>query len=237
MRRTQTSKSATSSISVTSTIPSLTAATRKRYSPRGVSPEILAPSPAASKTLEWHPHSNNGCVAVPPVMAASRAGSVMRSTLHCSCGQVRQSALSWSVIDRRNNTPLISTRRLGIAPVAGVMASAVNVTGSHGIFTASSGIRTGRVRGKYRGRASTNWAHARRWRPASVSPIARNARRNICIPADGACQRDVTFCAVRGAATTSIRVGCEPAGNWMRPFSFLVATSNAMSSSLLGQLT
>ena len=37
-----------------------------------------------------------------------------------------------------------------------------------------------------------------------------------------------------GAATTSMRVGCEPASNWMRPFSFLARTSNAMISSLLG---
>jgi hypothetical protein len=37
-----------------------------------------------------------------------------------------------------------------------------------------------------------------------------------------------------GAATTSMRVGCEPASNWTRPFSFLARTSNAMISSLLG---
>ena len=56
-----TSESAAASTSVISTIPSFTPATRKRYRPRGVSPESRAPSFAASNTLKWHPHSNSGC--------------------------------------------------------------------------------------------------------------------------------------------------------------------------------
>src|SRR3989442_12317736 len=42
---------------------------------------------------------------------------------------------------------------------------------------------------------------------------------------------------LRGAATTVMRVLCEPLGNCRRAFSFLVATSKAMSTSSLGQLT
>lgn len=40
-----------------------------------------------------------------------------------------------------------------------------------------------------------------------------------------------------GAATVNMRVGRDPFGNWMRPFSFFATTSNAISSSLLGHVT
>ena len=82
---------------------------RKRYRPRGVSPESRAPSFAASNTLKWHPHSKSGCDDTLPGMRTSRSTSVTRSTWHCSCGHVTHSALRFASV--RNNTPLMSTRR------------------------------------------------------------------------------------------------------------------------------
>ena len=68
------------------------------------------------------------------------------------------------------------------------------------------------------------------------TPAEAEQREPGCDEAPTLVHRDVRSGDV-GAATVSMRVGRDPFGNWMRPFSFFATTSNAISSSLLGQLT
>ena len=167
---TYTSASAASSISWISTVPSRTPLIRKRYSPLGLSPEMRAPSRAASKTLKWHPHSNKGFAGLSGTIRANRASSVTSSTWHCSCGHVMHTALRSVLLRKR--TPLMRMRR-------GVVTSATNGTGCHGVVTASTGMLTGRARGAYRIGAvgGASWAHTRRPKPASASQTNTNLRR------------------------------------------------------------
>ena len=140
----------------------------------------------------------------------------MRSTLHCSCGHVRQTALKspdgLPPAALRNNIPVISTRRLAAVAVAGAMASVVKVTGCHGTCTASTGIRIGRASGKYPWRGVDGLGPHSPAEGGECEPKSQKGSPKYLHPT-GTRQREAVPCALRGAATTSIRVGCEPAGN------------------------
>lgn len=161
-------------------MPSRRLPIRKRYRPLGLSPEMRSPSRAASNTLKWHPHSNNGFAGFSGTIRANRASSVTSSTWHCSCGQVMHSALN-SALARRKRTPLMRTRRPP-SPCAlrrGERASATNGTGCHGAATVSTGMLTGRTRAAYRIGAvgAASWAHTRRPKPRNASTTVANPRR------------------------------------------------------------
>jgi hypothetical protein len=115
---------------------------------------------------------------VPPVNVARRTGSVIRSTLHCSCGQVRQSALSEPLSDRRNEdaadehaTPFAFLR--GRRHCFGGKRHRL----PHALHFVER-IRMGRVSGKNFGASIGRSALVGRNRRARAR-IARNVRRNM----------------------------------------------------------
>jgi hypothetical protein len=101
------------------------------------------------------------------------------------------------------------------------------------LVASSRGVSTGTFTGRRRGVAD------RRRRIDKLgprTPAEAEQRESGCDETPTLVHRDVRNRDV-GAATVSMRVGRDPFGNWMRPFSFFAATSNAISSSLLGQAT